>query len=151
MEHKTVTLAGFSVAGIEVRTSNRDAMKDIPPLWQRFYGEGVQAKIPEKIDGDIVALYTDYEGDHTKPYTLLVGCKTNSAQSLPEGISYRNVPAAKYEVFNAKGKMPDIVVSTWQYVWGSDLERTYTGDFEIYGKNSADPENAEVEIYIAVK
>jgi predicted transcriptional regulator YdeE len=32
-----------------------------------------------------------------------------------------------------------------------DLDRSYTADFEIYGEKAQNPENAEVDIFIAVK
>ena len=32
-----------------------------------------------------------------------------------------------------------------------DLDRSYTADFEIYDEKAQNPENAEVDIFIAVK
>lgn len=150
MEHKTVALPEFKVAGIAIHTSN-ESMAEIGALWGRFYKEGIQGKIPNKTDGSVIGLYTEYEGDHTKPYTLLIGCKVSKAENLPEGFSTKTIPAAKYAVFTAKGKMPDCIMEAWQGIWNSDIERAYTSDFELYGEKSADPANAEIDIYIAIK
>lgn len=35
-------------------------------------------------------------------------------------------------------------------LWNSDLPRKYTADFEIYGEKAQNPENAEVDILVAV-
>ena len=58
----------------------------------------------------------------------------------------------KYQKFTAKGDLTKgAVVQEWSKIWNSDLERTYTADFEVYGEKSQNPENAEVEIYVAIK
>jgi predicted transcriptional regulator YdeE len=151
MEYKTVTLPAFLVAGIKIKTSNEEAALTIMPHWQKFFSEKVQERIPNKTDNDVIALYHEYEGDHTKPYSLTIGCRVSSAENLPEGVVSAEVPAAKYAVFSPHGKMPDIVFNTWTHVWESGLERAYSGDFEIYGERSSDPADAELDIYIAIK
>ena len=49
--------------------------------------------------------------------------------------------------------MPHVVIRQWQEIWNEDkkLARKYTTDFEVYGRKSLDPENAEVDIFIAIK
>jgi predicted transcriptional regulator YdeE len=44
-----------------------------------------------------------------------------------------------------------VVFDEWTKIWNSDLERAFTADFEVYGEKSLNPENAEVDIFIAVK
>lgn len=41
---------------------------------------------------------------------------------------------------------------TWQeiWTWAEKNLRTYTGDYEVYGEQAVNPENAQVAIYIAV-
>ena len=151
MENKIVTLPGFTVAGIEIRTTNEKAMEEIGGIWGRFFKEGIQEKIPNKADKDIIGLYSEYEGDQTKPFKLLVGSKVTSADNLPEGFVSKTIPSAKYRIFTAKGKMPDCIGAEWQRIWASGAKRAFTYDFELYGEKSGTPENAEVDIYIAVK
>jgi len=66
----------LTIVGLSVRTSNAPgkADKDIPKLWDKFMAENITTQIPNKTDETIYAIYTDYEGDHTKPYTT-VNCK----------------------------------------------------------------------------
>ena len=70
----------FYVVGISVRTSNENqqAAKDIPALWQRFMSENIADKIPNKSSNKVYAVYTDYESDHTKPYTTIIGYKADT-------------------------------------------------------------------------
>ncbi len=149
MDSEIISLSEIKVTGIESRTSNATAHIDIPKLWQKFYSENIKDKIPNKTDDDVLSLYTEYESDFTKPYTIVICCRVNDFSGVPDGMVFKIIPAAKYAVFTAKGKMPDKIVETWKDIWTSDIERTYTGDFEIYNEKFNLPE-PEAEIYIAV-
>ncbi len=158
MEYKTLTLPSFLLIGSPQWTSNKN-MQEIGAHWQRFYSENIKKKIPNKVDDEILGLYTEYEGDHTsqepglmtKPYTLIIGCRVSSIANLPDGLVFKTVPASKYTVFTAKGKFPECLMHTWQEIWNSNIERAFNTDFEVYGERSYDVNNAEVEIYISVK
>jgi predicted transcriptional regulator YdeE len=144
----------FSVIGIAVRTTNENqqAATDIPKLWAQFMSEGVLAKIPHKIDDTLYCIYTDYEKDFTKPYTTLLGCKVISTDDVPEGMVAKTFETAHYTKFEAKGNIfQGMVFNTWSKIWTMDLPRAYQADFEIYGEKAANPEDAEVDIFISVK
>ena len=100
-----------------------------------------------------MALYTEYEGDYTKPYSYILGCSVDSLDSIPTGMTGITIPTAQYEIFMAKGKMPDKVIETWRHIWQPVInnKRAYKADFEIYAANYGDPENSEVEICIGLK
>lgn len=55
----------LKIIGISVRTTNEggQAAKDLGQLWQQFYVRGVQEQIPNKENGDVYAVYTNYESD----------------------------------------------------------------------------------------
>ena len=142
----------FDVVGIVLRADNSDPAvgEKIGAHWQRFFADGIPGKIAGRIDDAIVAVYTDYAGDYTQPYSLVVGCRVTNEAVAPEGLVKVHVPAQTYAVMTAKGSMPGAVVNAWQAIWSSDLERSYTSDFEVYDHRAADPENAEVDIYTAI-
>lgn len=150
MDFFTTSLEEIKLIGIEIRTDNSAAHNDIPKLWQNFFSENIQEKILNKASGDIIALYTDYESDFTKPYTLIIGCKVNDINKIPAGMTARTIQASKYAVFNAKGKMPEEILNTWKIIWNSDVNRTYSGDFELYSVKyrSSSP---ELDIFVAIK
>ena len=154
MKHKTISKDEIKIIGIELKTTNENgqAVKDIPKFWQKFYSENLKNQIPNKIDEEIFGLYIDYEKDFTKPYSFIIGCKVSSLDKIPQNMVSKTIPASKYEVFTVKGKFPDELLKTWQYIWSSDLKRTYTGDFEVYGKRFFNnPQNPEIDVYIAIK
>ncbi len=143
----------FYIVGLSVRTSNENgqAATDIPALWERFMAEGISSKVTDKLSEEIYSLYTDYEKDHTKPYTTVLGYKVKDLDAIPEGLTGVCVPAKTFEVFTASGKLSDgIVYKEWTSIWSMPLNRAYSGDFEIYGTKAQNPEQAEVDIYIAL-
>ncbi len=136
-----------------MKTSNQKATKDIAQLWNKFFSKDIKHKIPNKLSEDVFAIYTEYEGDHTKPYSYILGCSVSSLDSIPNEMVGMTIPVARYEIFLAKGKMPNKVVETWQHIWQPEIntKRAYKTDFEIYGDKYGNPENSEVKIYIGLK
>ncbi len=147
-------IKSFFVIGISVRTTNenRQAGQDIPALWHRFMAEGTAEKIPNKTGNTVYCIYTDYEKDHTKPYTTILGCKVENLDTIPNGMVGKTFDDAEYERFVAKGNIwQGMVFDEWTKIWHSDLNRAYTADFEVYGEKAQNPENAEVYIFVAIK
>ena len=97
----------FYIIGISVRTTNENnqVAKDIPALWERFMVEGIMDKIPNKIDATIYCLYTDYESDHTKPYTTILGCKVATIENVPDGMVAKHIEAGHYGEINLQGNL----------------------------------------------
>ncbi|MCV2485573.1 GyrI-like domain-containing protein [Flavobacterium sp. SH_e] len=143
----------FNVIGISIRTTNENGQsgKDIPELWNQFLAEEISTKIPNKISNDIYCIYTDYEKDHTRPYTTILGCAVVNLNEIPNGMIGKTIDGNHYEKFIAKGNLAEgIVFNEWLKIWKSDLNRTFTADFEVYGEKAQNPNDAEVEIYIAI-
>ena len=150
----TETLDTFTVIGIEVRTTNENgqAATDIGQLWNKFMTEGIMDQIPNKIDSSIYSIYTDYESDHTKPYTTILGCKVKNTDTIPEGMVAKIFEKQNYTKFISKGDLTQgVVYQEWVKIWNADLDRTYTADFEVYGEKAQNPKDAEVEIFVGIK
>lgn len=148
-----VTIKPFTVVGISVRTTNQDgqAAQDIEALWHRFLSENLAAQVPNKADEAIYSVYTDYEGDHTQPYTVLLGCSVSNARSVPDGMTAKSILGGAYQPFVARGSLSQgIVYQTWVDIWNAEISRAYTADFEVYGEKARNPKAAEVDIYIAI-
>lgn len=108
-------------------------------------------RIPNKISDEVVALYCDYESDYTAPYSLVIGCPVSSIDAIPEGLVAKTIPASSYAVFRTVGEYPESLIETWGNIWKlSELERTYTGDFELYGDKFLSGSPKELEVYIAI-
>lgn len=151
---KIVNKDKIILVGKEIRTNNEgyQCKVAIEKLWREFMEEKLGEKIQNKInDKEILGLYTDYENKEFGLYSYVVGFQVSSASSLPEGMTVKVIPASKYYVVTAKGKMPESIGRAWAHIWNSDIERTYTGDFELYGRKCDGSEKSELDIYIAIK
>lgn len=147
-------LEAFHIIGINVRTTNENqqAAKDIPTLWNTFMTEDIINKIPNKVNNTIYAIYSDYESDHTKPYTTYIGCQVLSLENIPENMIAKTIMKGNYTKFTTTGDLSKgLVYDEWMKIWNTPLNRKYTTDFEVYGEKAQNPTNAEVAIYIATE
>ncbi len=149
-----ITIEPFKVIGISIRTTNENgqAANEIAELWGRFMKENMLDAIPNKIDNNIYSLYTDYEGDHTQPYTAILGCRVTSLDKTPDGMAGRTFDGGNYVKITARGDLTKgLVVNEWSKIWAMDLERVFTADFEVFGEKARNPADAEIDFLIAVK
>ena len=153
MKTPLIDLSNFHLIGLKLdhRTTNKNlkAAVDCGMLWQQFESEKWFNRIPGKLDNQIYAVYYDYVGDHTDPFSFLIGCKVAADEKVPEGMSALHIPSNSYVKYLAKGKMPDCIGEAWAKIWKSASNRLYQFDFEIYGSDSWDWNNASVEIYVS--
>jgi len=151
---ENIRIKPFNLVGIAIRTTNENnqAAKEIAELWQRFIGENILDRIENKVDDTIYSIYTDYEGNHTKPYTVMLGCKVNNLNEVPEGLEVKSFEGGNYIKSSAKGDLTKgLIVNHWSRIWEMDLNRAYTADFEVFGKKAQNPADAEVDFYVAIK
>ena len=157
---RVVEETGFTVVGISIRTSNANEMSGkgvISQQWDRFMKEGLLGKIANKVNSNILAVYIDYESDANGAYTFMIGARVSSADDIPVGMVAKKVPAGRYAVFiSEKGFVGKVVPQTWSRIWAIPKSspggnRAYRADFEVYDQRAADPQNAEVDIYVGIK
>ncbi|AUC76294.1 GyrI-like domain-containing protein [Olleya sp. Bg11-27] len=149
-----VTVKAFKVIGISVRTTNQNelAAQDIGALWHKFMSEKIIDKIPNKIDTTVYSIYTDYESDYTQPYTTILGCKVEHLNEIPNGMVGKSIKGGPYEKFTTKGDLTKgLIINQWKAIWTMDLDREYSADFEVFGEKAQNPQDAEIDILIAVK
>jgi len=149
------TIKQFKLIGLALKTittnENGQSMIDCGNLWQKFETGGFADKIPGKTGNEILAVYHNYEGDHTKPFSFFIGCKVKADTKVPEGMDGLVIPDGNYQIFKAKGKMPECIGKAWQEIWSSVTARAYQADFEVYGEKNKDWNNAEVDIFLSVR
>ena len=153
MKYEIVELGEKVVTGIRIKTTNQDgkAMQDIGTSWQRLFANGIYEKIQNKVNKKTIGLYTEYEGDYTKPYIFIAGAEVSQKAESNEEIVSKVIPKGKYARFIITGDVQKSVVQAWQEIWSMDLKRKYTCDFEEYQNNSEDMQNQEIHIYIAIE
>jgi len=157
---KVVQQDEFTVVGIAVRTSNAEQMTPARPIgkqWERLIGEGLLAAIPNKADGKIVAVYSEYANDKDGQYTYLLGARVRKAENLPAGMVAKNVPAGRYAVFTSeRGPVQKVIVDLWRRVWATPKnelggDRNYRADFEVYDERARNPADAVVDLFVGIR
>lgn len=154
-ERTQIKLKEFQLIGLALKTKttneNGQSAIDCGSLWQQFEKGNSEEKIPGKLSNELFAVYHNYEGDHTKPFSYFIGCKVKNDTQVPDGLDGLIIPNDVYEKLIAKGKMPDCVADTWKEIWRSNPPRAHDTDFEVYDEKSKDWNDAEVAIFISVK
>jgi predicted transcriptional regulator YdeE len=146
---ETICLIGLSQKHQTINANGQSAI-DCGNLWQQFLHNNHTSRIPGKLNENIFAVYHNYMGDHTQPYSFFIGCQVDATAVAPDGLDRLVIPTGGYLQIAAAGKMPDCVADAWQQIWKSDIKRAYRPDFEIYDERSQDWQNAQVMIYLSV-
>lgn len=137
----------FRVAGLTVRTSNKDERDPqsarIGGLWARFFDECAY-EAPHRLgDERLYGVYSGYESDAHGAYDMTAGV---AVKGEPWAV---HIEAGDYLVFSHQGQMPQMVISAWESVWAyfeenPHIRRSYRSDFESY----AGPEQVDIHIGI---
>ena len=158
MSFEIILLPAMVIMGTELRTTfqNNECYSATPALWKQQQQENTIAKIPNKINPDVVlGVNTNYTSDFSLTsghYSLIVGCPVSKVATIPTGMVVKKIPAAKYAVFTAHGPFASAIGKTWMDIWqDKSLERTFTSDFEWYDSKSTNDDKSVVKIYIAIK
>jgi predicted transcriptional regulator YdeE len=82
---KEITLMGLS---LKKKTSNANGQSNIDcgNLWQKFETEDYANKITGRLNDEVLAVYHDYEGDYTKPFSYFIGCRVKPGEPIPQGL-----------------------------------------------------------------
>ncbi len=151
---------GFFVVGIAGRTNNADELSGtgkIGSIWETFLQQNLAAKIPNKIGLDLIAVYSDYESDHTGDYTYQLGVAVSSTDHLPEGLTIKYVPSGRYAMITSdRGSVTQVVPDLWRRIWlmpPAELggTRAFLVDYEVYDQRAADPQRTEIDLYIGLR
>lgn len=153
MKYEIVELKEKIVAGIKIRTTNQNgkAIQDIGTTWEKLFSAGIYEDIPYKLNSKTIGLYTEYEGDYTKPYTFIAGAEIDKKAVTGQKIVSKVIPKGKYAKFVIIGDVKNSIGKAWKEIWNMNLKRKYTCDFEEYQNNSKDMQKQEIHIYIAIE
>lgn len=163
MKSIEVVLGELILVGTFVRTNNINEMNPetakISKHFYSYFSSKVAENFKDRCFPNVTySIYTEYESDENGEYTHFIGeiVKTAENQNLSQ-FKILTIPASKYIKFTTHtGKLPDIVIEAWQYIWKTKSQalggvRAYIADFEVYDDRSCNPESAEVDLYIGIK
>ena len=149
----------FTVIGVSVRTDNRKEAGgngEIPKMWASAMQDGTFDRIPNRADGNILAVYTDYASDQNGEYTYVLGARVTSTDKVPDGFVAVTVPAGKYAMVQTdKGALPDVMPRVWQRIYAMSTkelggERAFKTDYEVYPAGF-DWQNAQIDLHLGLK
>lgn len=117
------------IYGNKVRTNNHDS-SIYSKKWEEF--------LQNKVNGDIYAIYGNYESDFTGDFDFMIGTEENTGE---DSFTIEN---GEYYIWEVKSKDPSGVGQAWKEIWESDLPRAYKTDFEVYKTNGS------IAIYLSI-
>lgn len=133
---------GFTVVGLSKVVRNDDPAA-IGALWEAFHASDVRKTVGVDAAEEVYCVYHDYEGGFMESYRMTIGYRASSS-GLPEGLHRADVPRQPVVTYEVKGPQPQSLISQWQVIWGSGLDRSYLADYDIY--DAADPETVNVKV-----
>jgi len=163
MKKKKTELQALTLVGLTARTNNKNEMSPetskIGSLAGSYWGKQIANDIKHRVKpGVTYAVYTEFESDENGDYTYFIGEVVDSTENQDlSQFKTLTIPQSHYQKFTTEsGKMPDVVISSWQRIWAmkeSDFggKRKYIADFEVYDERASDPNNTVVDIYIGVE
>ena len=163
MDREMVELNVLNLVGITTRTNNKNELDPekakISSMAKKYWGQNIAGKFKHrKNPGITYAIYTEYETDEHGDYTYFIGEQVEHFDEKNDpDLLQLTIPEGKFQKFTTQsGKMPGIVISAWQEIWGmrrNELggERAYHADFEVYDHRAVDPNSSVVDIYIGIK
>jgi predicted transcriptional regulator YdeE len=125
----------FSIAGLTVRTTNREESDPqsarIGKLWTRFFDERAYDRPNRVNDMRLYSVYSAYESDAHGAFDITTGVAVSDDPATVR------IEAGDYLVFSGQGEMPQMVLAVWQAIWQyfeqhPEITRTYRSDFEAY-------------------
>jgi predicted transcriptional regulator YdeE len=158
MTHVTID-APFYVAGWLVRTNNADEAGGngkIGPLWQRIMQQDLVGQIPNRTNGALIIVYSNYASDENGEYGYLLGARVSSVENLPAGMNWRKIePGAYAVILTDRGQMPGVLQAAWARIWkmtSAELggKRAFVTDYEVYDERSGNMQSAQVEIHLGL-
>ncbi len=136
------------VVGIELKTSNDKAFKEIPLHWQKFYQESILDKIPNKVSHDVYAVYTNFQNEgknNEGVYSFIIGSQVKNLDQVPPTFVATTIPKSNRQVFKVPAGHPEKVGEKWQEIWNTNIKKTYIADYERY------QESGDISIFIGIK
>lgn len=119
------------VAGITKVVTNENP-NGLLSLLEHFQSNNISASIQNKKSDALILLYTEYTGDHTAAYTLVIGHEVSSSAAQGDDIEIFEFDNSSHTQHHITGSIPEAVVNKWQEIWQSDAKRAYIADYDVY-------------------
>ena len=150
MEAKIVNREAFKVMGVLVRANPKDA--DYGDIWEKQFMPSHDRISPLSTDKAYYCVY--FETGEEGMADIMAGMAVGEVASISEGLVVREVPAARYAVFECTMKT---IGKTWEYIFKDWLPASqYEADaplpgFEYFPPDAERAGDFPVSIYVPVR
>jgi len=155
VEPMIVELEEMTVVGIQTLFSMKCNL--IPVLWERFSPRMQEIKDVVRKDVVLEVSYDMQGGGEEVIFFVLAGLIVGSVENIPEGMTYKRVPAHEYAFFTHYGPISRIY-DTYDWIYNNLLPRSaYEVDnaactIEWYDERfRMDSPDSEYDIYVPVR
>lgn len=157
MEPKIVTKNGFSIIGMELKTTTKDGQnfKEIPQFWEKLLQQDILSRIPNKSqEATSLGMCVDFNKEDGS-FSYIIACEVSSTDDIPEDMITKTIPDAEYAVFTCKGPLPDSIQNMVGFIhdeWfkNSEYKHAGTAEFELYDERCTGGTDCEVDIYVPI-
>lgn len=155
VEPVIVELDEMTIVGMQILYSMKCNL--IPELWERLAARMEEIKDVARSDVAVEISYGTQREGAGETFLVLVGLIVNSIEEIPEGMTYKHVPAHKYATFTHYGPISKIY-ETYDRIYNKLLPNSaYDVDqdactIEWYDERfKMDSPDSEYDIYVPVK
>ncbi|MCH9608927.1 MAG: Phosphoglycolate phosphatase [Chlamydiales bacterium] len=143
MQHTIVKREPYTFVGLDKTISSGRAFDEIVAHWEAFFSKKIADTIPHKLSNQVQGLYTNYTGDETAPYSLIIGFPVSKVDDLPPGLTAIEVPGGSFVHYSSKF---DEMLTAWEAIWKSEgFTRQFGFDYEVYAED-----HSTVDIYVSI-
>ncbi|BDS15306.1 GyrI-like domain-containing protein [Aureispira anguillae] len=143
---------GFNVVGISTLTTfkNNEVDYTLKELWEAFGQEDISAVIPDIIDDKIYVIQSDFDKEKAGYFTLTIGYKTASLNTIYEGLNGVSVKPSKYAVVEMTEQPVEQLGFVWEKIALSDLPATNLNNVEVYHYDFENKQTTKIDVWVAV-
>lgn len=155
MEPKIIELNAMTVVGLAYLGKNENM--EIPALWDAFNPRCMEVQHKTQ-PNTALGVCCDMQPDGS--FSYIAGFQVDAATDIPDGMTAKQIPAAKYAVFTHRGPLFGVendLMCTYAYIYRewlpkSGYQRAETPDFELYDERfTFGGDGSEMDIFIPIK
>lgn len=156
MNYKIVEHDAFKVAGVKREFSlvNEQNQVGIPKMWDDVHADGTNDLLFRLNNGLIKGVLGVCVDKSSKAIDYWIA--TTYEGDTPDKLSFLEIPASKWAVFEVRGPMPDAMPKVWKQIFSewfpsSSYEHAGTPELEVYSDEDPSSPDLYSEIWIPVK
>lgn len=152
MDVRIVSKKEMKIAGYEKTTTVQSCQKELPALWEKLMRDEsrIKSKVGDRSYGACIMISPE-----ECSFRYIAGFEVEDFRNVPKNMKREKLPAAKYAVFQHRGKLSEIGKTYWQ-IQSEALPNAGLRErgfwLEAYGKEfDAESDDSVMDIWVAVE